>query len=121
MVRKFDIGRDELVLHLREGKYITGYTTAGAYDEDLGQVKINREILPAYFFDNFAPEKYLYYKKPEEVIENKNYTPPNYNSVENGTDSTIAEETVSKEEYDKLKEEMDEIKKLLEQLINQKG
>ena len=124
MVRKFDIGRDELVLHLREGKYITGYTTAGAYDEDLGQVKINREILPAYFFDNFAPEKYLYYKKPEEVIENKNYVPPQIN---NG-DEESQQDTIPKEQYDSLKAELEIMRqqqeammKMLQQLLGQKG
>lgn len=124
MVRKFDIDRDELVLHLREGKYITGYTTVGAYDEDLGQVKINREILPAYFFDNFAYERYLYYSKPEEVIENKNYVPPQIN---NG-DEESQQNTVPKEQYDSLKAELELMRqqqeammKMLQQLLGQKG
>lgn len=121
MVVKYDIGEDEVVLHLREGKYITGLTVYGGYSKENGQVKVKREILPPYFFDDFAVSKYLYYEKPEEVIENKDYNPPNYGSVEDETGTAPVEETVSKEEYDKLKEEMDEIKKLLEQLMNQKG
>ncbi|ARM69397.1 hypothetical protein [Staphylococcus phage Stab22] len=123
MARHFDIGRDEIVLHLRDGKYITGFTTAGAYDDDFGQIKINREILPAYFFDNFAYERYLYYSKPEEVIENKNYVPPQNNSVEEAQQNTVP-----KEQYDSLKEELELMKKqqedmmkMIQQLLGQKG
>lgn len=124
MTRQFDIGRDEIVLHLREGKYITGFTTAGAYDTDFGQIKVNREILPAYFFDNFAYERYLYYSKPEEVIENKNYVPPKINN----DDEESQQNTVPKEQYDSLKEELEIMKqqqeammKMLQQLLGQKG
>lgn len=124
MARQFDIGRDEIVLHLREGKYITGFTTAGAYDTDFGQIKVNREILPAYFFDNFAYERYLYYSKPEEVIENKNYVPPKINN----DDEESQQNTVPKEQYDSLKEELEIMKQqqeammeMLQQLLGQKG
>lgn len=124
MTRQFDIGRDEIVLHLREGKYITGFTTAGAYDTDFGQIKVNREILPAYFFDNFAYERYLYYSKPEEVIENKNYVPPKINN----DDEESQQNTVPKEQYDSLKEELEIMKQqqeammeMLQQLLGQKG
>lgn len=124
MARQFDIGRDEIVLHLREGKYITGFTTAGAYDTDFGQIKVNREILPAYFFDNFAYERYLYYSKPEEVIENKNYVPPKINN----DDEESQQNTVPKEQYDSLKEELkimrqqqEAMMKMLQQLLGQKG
>lgn len=124
MARQFDIGRDEIVLHLREGKYITGFTTAGAYDTDFGQIKVNREILPAYFFDNFAYERYLYYSKPEEVIENKNYVPPKINN----DDEESQQNTVPKEQYDSLKEELEIMRqqqeammKMLQQLLGQKG
>ena len=124
MARQFDIGRDEIVLHLREGKYITGFTTAGAYDTDFGQIKVSREILPAYFFDNFAYERYLYYSKPEEVIENKNYVPPKINN----DDEESQQNTVPKEQYDSLKEELEIMKqqqeammKMLQQLLGQKG
>ncbi|BCJ89030.1 phage protein [Staphylococcus phage SaGU1] len=124
MTRQFDIGRDEIVLHLREGKYITGFTTAGAYDTDFGQIKVNREILPAYFFDNFAYERYLYYSKPEEVIENKDYVPPQIN---NG-DEESQQNTVPKEQYDSLKEELELMRKqqeammeMLQKLLGQKG
>lgn len=124
MARQFDIGRDEIVLHLRDGKYITGFTTAGAYDTDFGQIKVNREILPAYFFDNFAYERYLYYSKPEEVIENKNYVPPQIN---NG-DEESQQNTVPKEQYDSLKAELELMRqqqeammKMLQQLLGQKG
>ena len=124
MTRQFDIGRDEIVLHLREGKYITGFTTAGAYDTDFGQIKVNREILPAYFFDNFAYERYLYYSKPEEVIENKNYVPPKINNDEEESQQN----TVPKEQYDSLKEELkimrqqqEAMMKMLQQLLGQKG
>uniref|UniRef100_A0AAU6MX88 Tail fiber protein n=1 Tax=Staphylococcus phage 184DA TaxID=3110532 RepID=A0AAU6MX88_9CAUD len=125
MVVKYDIGRDEIVLHLREGKYITGFTTVGGYDEELGQVKVNREILPAYFFDNFAYERYLYYSKPEEVIENKNYIPPQINDEDEQESQQI---TVPKEQYDSLKEELELMKqqqeammKMLQKLLGQKG
>lgn len=124
MARQFDIGRDEIVLHLREGKYITGFTTAGAYDTDFGQIKVNREILPAYFFDNFAYERYLYYSKPEEVIENKNYVPPKINN----DDEESQQNTVPKEQYDSLKAELEIMRqqqeammKMLQQLLGQKG
>lgn len=124
MARQFDIGRDEIVLHLREGKYITGFTTAGAYDTDFGQIKVSREILPAYFFDNFAYERYLYYSKPEEVIENKNYVPPKINN----DDEESQQNTVPKEQYDSLKEELEIMKQqqeammeMLQQLLGQKG
>ena len=124
MARQFDIGRDEIVLHLREGKYITGFTTAGAYDTDFGQIKVNREILPAYFFDNFAYERYLYYSKPEEVIENKNYVPPKINN----DDEESQQNTVPKEQYDSLKEELEIMRQqqeammeMLQQLLGQKG
>lgn len=121
MVVKYDIGSDEIVLHLRDKKYITGYTIYGGYDEDLGQIKVSREILPPYFFDNFSLDRYLYYDKPQEVIENKDYV-PNYDEMESGTFTEVEkEETVSREDYDKLKAEMDGIKKLLEQLMKQKG
>lgn len=124
MARQFDIGRDEIVLHLRDGKYITGFTTAGAYDTDFGQIKVNREILPAYFFDNFAYERYLYYSKPEEVIENKNYVPPKINN----DDEESQQNTVPKEQYDSLKAELEIMKQqqeammeMLQQLLGQKG
>lgn len=122
MVVKYDIGSNEIVLHLREGKYITGFTTVGGYDKDLGQVKVNREILPAYFFDNFSSERYLYYAKPEEVIEDKDYISSD-NTEGNEESGTIPpkEDMVSREEYDKLKAEMDEMRKMLEQLMKQKG
>lgn len=125
MAVKYDIGRDEIVLHLREGKYITGFTTVGGYDEELRQVKVNREILPAYFFDNFAYERYLYYSKPEEVIENKNYIPPQINDEDEQESQQI---TVPKEQYDSLKEELELMKqqqeammKMLQKLLGQKG
>lgn len=124
MAVRYDIGSNEIVLHLREGKYITGFTTVGGYDKELGQVKVNREILPAYFFDNFAYERYLYYNKPEEVIENKNYVPPQSNSVED----EVQQNTVPKEQYDSLKEELELMKQqqeammeMLQQLLGQKG
>lgn len=124
MAVRHDISSNDIVLHLREGKYITGFTTVGGYDEELGQVKVNREILPAYFFDNFAYERYLYYNKPEEVIENKNYVPPQSNSVED----EVQQNTVPKEQYDSLKEELELMKqkqeammKMLQQLLGQKG
>lgn len=124
MVVKYDIGRDEIVLHLREGKYITGFTVVGGYDKELGQVKVNREILPAYFFENFSSERYLYYKKPEEVIENKNYVPPQINN----SDEESQQNTVPKEQYDSLKEELELMRqqqeammKMLQQLLGQKG
>lgn len=124
MVIKYDIGSNEIVLHLREGKYITGFTTVGGYDKEIGQVKVNREILPAYFFDNFAYERYLYYNRPEEVIENKDYVPPQNNSFE----VESQQNTVPKEQYDNLKEELELMKKqqeammkMLQQLLGQKG
>ena len=120
MVVRHDIGKDEVALHLRDGKYITGYTTVGGYDNDSGQVKVKREILPPYFFDEFSSDKYLYYEKPEEVIVNKDFVSPVY-SDEGEVIPEVKEETVSKEEYDKLKAEMDEIRRLLEQLMKQKG
>lgn len=119
MVVKYDISSDEIVLHLKDKKYITGYTTYGGYDEDLGQTKVNKEILPPYFFDNFSLDRYLYYDKPQEVIENKDYV-PHYEEMESVTSIEVEkEETVSKEDYDKLKAEMDEMRKLLEQLMKQ--
>lgn len=122
MVVKYDIGSNEIALHLREGKYITGYTTVGGYDKDLGQVKVNREILPAYFFDNFSSERYLYYAKPEEVIEDKDYISSDNTEGNEEAGTTPPEEgMVSREEYDKLKAEMDEMRKMLEQLMKQKG
>lgn len=122
MVVKYDIGSNEIVLHLREGKYITGFTTVGGYDKDLGQVKVNREILPAYFFDNFSSERYLYYAKPEEVIEDKDYISSDNTEGNEETGTTPPQEDmVSREEYDKLKAEMDEMRKMLEQLMKQKG
>ncbi len=122
MVVKYDIGSNEIVLHLREGKYITGFTTVGGYDKDLGQIKVNREILPAYFFDNFSSEKYLYYAKPEEVIEDKDYISSDNTEGNEETGTTPPKEAmVSREEYDKLKAEMDEMRKMLEQLMKQKG
>lgn len=124
MAVRHDISSNDIVLHLREGKYITGFTTVGGYDEELGQVKVNREILPAYFFDNFAYERYLYYSKPEEVIENKNYEPPKINDDEGESQQN----TVPKEQYDSLKEELELMKqkqeammKMLQQLLGQKG
>lgn len=124
MAVRYDIRSNEIVLHLREGKYITGFTTVGGYDKELGQVKVNREILPAYFFDNFAYERYLYYNKPEEVIENKNYVPPQSNSVE----EEAQQNTVPKEQYDSLREELEHMKKqqedmmeMLQKLLGQKG
>ncbi|BDA82299.1 hypothetical protein [Staphylococcus phage vB_SsapH-Golestan-105-M] len=123
MAVRYDIGSNEIVLHLREGKYITGFTTVGGYDKELGQVKVNREILPAYFFDNFAYERYLYYSKPEEVIENKNYVPPKINNGEGESQQN----TVPKEQYDSLKEELELMKKqqedmmkMIQQLLGQK-
>lgn len=124
MVAIYDIANDEIALLIKDGKYITGYTTVGGYDPEFGQVKIKREILPAYFFEEFVPNKYLYYSKPEEVIENKNYVPPQTKN----SDEESQQNTVPKEQYDSLKEELELMKKqqeammeMLQQLLGQKG
>ncbi|WBF81270.1 hypothetical protein FMLHJGGC_00219 [Staphylococcus phage BSwM-KMM1] len=49
MVVKYDIGEDELVLHLRYGKYITGFTVYGGYSEENGQVKVKRDFTSLLF------------------------------------------------------------------------
>lgn len=131
MVIKYDIAPDELVLFLEDKKYITGYVKIGGYDtENPNHVKINREILPAYFFDDFMSTKYLYYSYPEEVIPNKNFVPPKSSEDDDYGDYVeamsqnrpyVPKETVPKEDYDELKERMDRLEAMMKQLLSQKG
>ncbi|WAX23313.1 hypothetical protein VL10_ORF122 [Staphylococcus phage vB_SauM_VL10] len=119
MTTKFDIQSDELVLLMENGKYIVGYTIHGGYNEEQGDVKIKRDILPDGFFSDFAPDKYLYYKKTNEVIVNKNYEPPS-KSIED-EDYQPPKEYVPKEDYDKLESKVDKLERMLQQLLAQKG
>lgn len=129
MTIKYDINHDELVLLLQDSKYIVGYVKQGGYDtENPDHVKVDRDILPPYFFDDFIATKYLFYSNPNEVIENKNFIPPKLDEDEEGyveetnqNKSYKSEETVPKEEYDALKDRMDRLEEMLQQLLAQKG
>ncbi|UVD42592.1 hypothetical protein [Staphylococcus phage vB_SauM-V1SA22] len=116
---KYDISKDEIVLHLEDSKYIMGYTIVGGYDENNGDVKISRSILPDGFFTEFVSTKYVYYKNTNEVIYNKNFK-DNAKSIEDA-DYQPPKESVPKEDYKKLESEVEELKRMLQELLSKKG
>ncbi len=116
---KYDIGKDEIVLHLKDNKYIMGYTIVGGYEENNGDVKVSRSILPDGFFVDFVSNKYAYYKNTNEVIYNKSFE-DNSKSVE-GIEYQPPEEFVPKEDYKKLESEVEELKRMLQELLSKKG
>lgn len=97
------------------GRAIVGYTTSGGRGEQ--DIMVHKDILPSNFFSEFAMGKFKYYRETGEVIEDYNFVPPSL-------DTPIEEppqETVSKEDFDNLKEQFDQLQKLLEQLLGGKA
>lgn len=101
--------------------HITGYTTYGGIsdnsDEHSYYFENARNLLPKEFFEEpFEWFKYVLLKDPYEVRKNPNYEKIKEEKEEEERkrrEEAENKETVSREEYDKLKAELEEIKKLL--------
>ncbi|ANT44786.1 tail fiber protein [Staphylococcus phage vB_SscM-1] len=95
-------------------RVINGYVLSGGVGEQ--DIIIHESVLPYNFYDEFIVGKFKYYRETGEVIEDYNFVPPNYDIQE----PIPEQETVSKEEFDSLKNELDEMRKLLEKLLGGK-
>lgn len=94
-------------------RVINGYVLSGGVGEQ--DIVIHESVLPYNFYDEFIVGKFKYYRETGEVIEDYNFIPP-----ENDITEIEETETVSKEEFDNLKSQFDEMKKLLESLLGGK-
>lgn len=65
--------------------YITGYAVAGIVEDS---IEIDEAILPDNFFEDFAPEKFLY--SDGKVTENPDYRPPEPEPEEPSTEEKLA-------------------------------
>lgn len=101
-----------LEITIGNNRRVEGYVTSGGRGKDY---LVHQDILPSNFFDDFLPGKFLYYEETNEVVENYNFVPP-----EEGNFEDDMQGTVSQEEFESLKNELEEMKKLLEQLTGGK-
>lgn len=97
----------------QDTRVINGYVLSGGIGEQ--DIVIHESVLPYNFYDEFIVGKFKYYRETGEVIEDYNFIPPE-------TDDMASEEpeTVSKEEFDNLKNQFEEMQKLLEKLLGGK-
>lgn len=106
-----------LEIYVDDDRRITGYVTSGGRGKQ--GILIHNSILPYNFFDEFILGKFKYYRETGEVIEDYNFNPPE-NDITEIEETETETETVSKEEFDNLKSQFDEMKKLLESLLGGK-
>lgn len=99
-----------LEIYVDNDRRITGYVTSGGRGEQ--GILIHKNVLPYNFFDEFILGKFLYYRETGEVIEDYKFVPPS-----NDIEEYFENETVSKEEFDNLKDEIDSLKELLKKLL----
>lgn len=101
--------------------FILGYTTYGGLSEDSDANNYYFEnastLLPDNFFEGeFTSYKYVLLKDPYEVRQNPEYEKIKEQREEEERkkrEEAENKDTVSREEYDSLKSELEEIKKLL--------
>lgn len=98
---------------------ITGYTTFGGISDEDDPRSFYFEnaslLLPENFFRDYDTDKFVLLKDPYEVREN-----PEYDEIKKRREEERRKreeeqqvETVSREEYDKLVKELEELKKLI--------
>lgn len=98
---------------------ITGYTTYGGISDEDDPRSFYFEnaslLLPENFFRDYDTDKFVLLKDPYEVREN-----PEYDEIKKRREEERRKreeeqqvETVSREEYDKLVKELEELKKLI--------
>lgn len=98
---------------------ITGYTTFGGITDEEDPRSFYFEnasiLLPDNFFKDYDADRFVLLKEPYEVREN-----PEYGEIvkrreeeERKREEQQQVETVSREEYDKLAKELEELKKLI--------
>lgn len=116
---RYDIQRDEIVLHVKSNSdEISAYTLIGGYNTSK-DYKVSRSILPEDFFNNFASGKFVYNKEDNKVEKNYSYVPIEDTNNRIDSDVVISEkqETVPKSEYDDLKRQFEEQQKQIEQIM----
>ncbi|XWX29935.1 tail fiber protein [Staphylococcus phage PG-2021_14] len=97
----------------QDTRVINGYVLSGGVGEQ--DIIIHESVLPYNFYDEFIVGKFKYYRETGEVIEDYNFTPPDIEDI------VVEEpETVSKQEFDNLKSQFEEMQKLLEKLLGGK-
>lgn len=111
---------DNITLNVdNETGIITGYTTFGGItgEDDPRSFYFENAslLLPENFFKNYDSDRFVLLKEPYEVREN-----PEYGEIVKRREEEKRKreekqqvETVSREEYDKLAKELEELKKLI--------
>ncbi|WFG34019.1 hypothetical protein F10086_97 [Staphylococcus phage vB_SauM_JDF86] len=111
---------DNITLNIdTETGIITGYTTFGGISDEDDPRSFYFEnasiLLPDNFFKDYDADRFVLLKEPYEVREN-----PEYGEIvkrreeeERKREEQQQVETVSREEYDKLAKELEELKKLI--------
>lgn len=119
--RKVDYkNNDNITLNVdAETGVITGYTTFGGITDEDDPRSFYFEnasiLLPDNFFKDYDADRFVLLKEPYEVREN-----PEYGEIvkrreeeQRKREEQQQVETVSREEYDKLAKELEELKKLI--------
>ncbi|AVP40294.1 tail fiber protein [Staphylococcus phage phiSA_BS1] len=111
---------DNITLNIdTETGVITGYTTFGGITDEDDPRSFYFEnasiLLPDNFFKDYDADRFVLLKEPYEVREN-----PEYGEIvkrreeeQRKREEQQQVETVSREEYDKLAKELEELKKLI--------
>lgn len=102
-----------LEIYVDGDRRITGYVTSGGRGKQ--GILIHNSVLPYNFFDEFILGKFLYYRETGEVIEDYNYKPSKEPEIEDEIQAPVTQE-----EFERLKNELDEMKRLLEKLLGGK-
>ena len=102
-----------LEIYVDDDRRITGYVTSGGRGKQ--GILIHNSVLPYNFFDEFILGKFLYYRETGEVIEDYNYNPSKEPEIEDEIQAPVTQE-----EFERLKNELDEMKRLLEKLLGGK-
>lgn len=124
------INKEEIVLHL-DGNEILGYTLEGGYDpSSINNALLKRSQLPENFFNEFSSGRFAYYRDTDTITYNPDYVPPKRSTEEDeeGSSNTVPNGYVPRKDYEELKSQLEDIKKiqeqtldLLKQLLGQKG
>lgn len=111
---------DNIILNVdTETGVITGYTTFGGIPEDDDPRSFYFEnariLLPDNFFKDYDADRFVLLKEPYEVRENPEYEEiiKRREEEKRKREEQQQVETVSREEYDKLAKELEELKKLI--------
>ena len=110
---------DNITLNIdTETGIITGYTTYGGItDDDPRSFYFENAslLLPKNFFKDYDSDRFVLLKEPYEVRENPDYEEiiKRREEERRKREEEQQVETVSREEYDKLVKELEELKKLI--------